>query len=376
MGSQRDVHFSHGTPFFCQTRFCSNRYNPKARHGKEEQLFIRCEEEQIPRGLSEIREAPKYSSDDEEQLKPIEELAEEESGHTPPRTPLSQQIERELEPLGKLSVQDDDMAIAEEIKDALQQLIAQVGSGGGGGGGSKDIKINPPTTFKGKPDNTTRFIYQVKNYIEGNPGQFTDEKRRILFTASYMTEGGAEEWARAKLEEYRGTGKTYPSFNEFLKDLTEAFTPPNEKQRAYLLLQRTRLSDIPGQTIAGLNARYRTLIAKAGMEMTNPALTEMYKRTIKKEILKEILRKEKVPGTLEEWFKEALRLDNADRESEDIASGRKIHYGHQSSTTTERDPDAMDIDAVDTQTNGGGRPNTTPKTCYNCGGKGHIVRIP
>lgn len=265
--------------------------------------------------------------------------------------------------------------IAQDIKDALDQLIAQTVSNagaGGGGGGNKDVKMNPPKVFGGKPDDTTRFIYQVKNYIDGNAGQFTTDTRKILFTASYMTEGGADEWARTKIEEYRSPGHSFPTFDVFLKDLTDSFVPPNEKQRAYQLLQRTRLSDIPGKTVAGLNARFRTLVVKAGMSLTNDAITELYKKALPKEILKEILRRDPIPATLEAWFKEALRLDNADREAEDITSGRKIHFGTNTATHVERDPDAMDIDAIDTQ--GVNKPNSAPKTCYNCGGKGHIRR--
>lgn len=181
--------------------------------------------------------------------------------------------------------------------------------------------------------------------------------------------GGPREWARTKTEEY--AGGQWPTFADFVDDFKEAYKPPNEANRARIELEKLNQAKLNPPTVTALNARFRTLVSKAGLSMTDTTLIPIYKKALGHDTLSVIYIKETLPTTLEGWLAKAQEVNGRNLELSDIRGGGKgfLSYSpsHKSNVPDYGEP--MDIDAVRT-----GPPRPDTRSCYNCGGRGHISR--
>lgn len=251
----------------------------------------------------------------------------------------------------------------EQITQIIQNAAPANAPAGGG-----EVKLAAPTPFEGSINQTTEFIDSVTDYVTANASRFSDDKRKIIFMKSYM-KGGPREWARTKTEEY--AGGQWPTFADFVDHFKEAYKPPNEANRARIELEKLNQAKLNPPTVTALNARFRTLVSKAGLSMTDTMLIPIYKRALGHDTLSVIYIKETLPTTLEGWLAKAQEVNGRNLELSDIRGGGKgfLSYSpsHKSNIPDYGEP--MDIDAVRT-----GPPRPDTRSCYNCGSRGHISR--
>jgi hypothetical protein len=58
----------------------------------------------------------------------------------------------------------------------------------------REVKIQTPNDFLGKPELTKKFLQDCKLYLEVNDQIYDTHKKRIVFTLSFMTGGTAAGW--------------------------------------------------------------------------------------------------------------------------------------------------------------------------------------
>ena len=98
-------------------------------------------------------------------------------------------------------------------------------------------------------------------------------------------------------------------------------------------------------------ARYKILITKAGILKNFPAAIDYFRKSLNVPLQKQLLNLPTPPTTLDEWFKWASHLDNNyqktlrifGRTSNNKKEEPKRHWHFQ---RRERDPNAMDVDAM------------------------------
>jgi hypothetical protein len=102
-----------------------------------------------------------------------------------------------------------------------------------------------PEPFNGKSHAYDKFKRQFTLYMLANPNIFTDDKTKILFILSYMTEGLADQWAQNWIESVMATSNattppTAPDFgtmNAFEQELDQTFLDSNKDKNAQARLE-------------------------------------------------------------------------------------------------------------------------------------------
>lgn len=123
--------------------------------------------------------------------------------------------------------------------------------------------------------------------------------------------------------------------------------------------------------------RFNTLAKDAEFTTldTNHEAIRLYLKGLREDLLRDLVRT-KTYTKLSEWQAEALCIDNLKQGLQRLISGTRFR------NTKTRDPDAMDVDAIDTRPQRFGgqqvRPNLEDARrtgkCFNCGGQGHLAR--
>jgi hypothetical protein len=57
-----------------------------------------------------------------------------------------------------------------------------------------EIKIGQPEPYNGNREHAIRFIAQVAAYLDLNDGIYNTDKKKIIFTLSFMKTGTAGTW--------------------------------------------------------------------------------------------------------------------------------------------------------------------------------------
>ncbi|ESK87493.1 hypothetical protein Moror_11579 [Moniliophthora roreri MCA 2997] len=67
----------------------------------------------------------------------------------------------------------------------------------------KENKVAVPNSYDGSPAKASTFLTEVDLYLMANETLYPNDKDKILFTLSYMKEGQAANWMKAKTDEYK-----------------------------------------------------------------------------------------------------------------------------------------------------------------------------
>ncbi|ESK82855.1 hypothetical protein Moror_12233 [Moniliophthora roreri MCA 2997] len=102
----------------------------------------------------------------------------------------------------------------------------------------KENKVAVPNSYDGSLAKASTFLTEVDLYLMANDTLYPNDKDKILFTLSYMKDGHAAQWMKAKTDEYKKNLKekeaepsnTKPedqihvmTWEEFLEDFKKAF---------------------------------------------------------------------------------------------------------------------------------------------------------
>jgi hypothetical protein len=95
--------------------------------------------------------------------------------------------------------------------------------------------IAKPDSFKDQRD-FDKFNQSAYLYTAANPGEFPDDKSKVMFYLSYMKEGLPGQFAEnvvQQMMEYEAKGlKINPEFKDFMEALTNTFGDVNKKATA------------------------------------------------------------------------------------------------------------------------------------------------
>ncbi|EKM49229.1 uncharacterized protein PHACADRAFT_73373, partial [Phanerochaete carnosa HHB-10118-sp] len=212
-------------------------------------------------------------------------------------------------------------------------------------------EIGKPAKFSGDIEKAWDFIHQCEMYFLSKASQFPNDQAKIHFADSLMKDSGKKQprkWATVKEKLYLLQG--WPTWATHRQDFLEAYKTTDPKSKAMVELHQIVQKD--HETVNEYNVHFNTLIAEA--EIVNPDadgnLLQQYLRGLKESLARQLI---------------AHMLINA-------ALSQQMHLPTNSgtatttSTSSTRDPNAMDVDALNTGQSG--------IKCYNCGKFGHISR--
>jgi hypothetical protein len=254
---------------------------------------------------------------------------------------------------------------------------------------TKEFGINKPKDFDGNRKDVQSFLLDCKVYLQVNSHIYTTDVSQIAFILSFMNEKEAKRWKENYLISITDTTTgelTFPNTNDFLKKVTTDFKPANkEKDAAHQIAVLRQGKKTAEETIT----EFRLLTNQAGYanETTSDHLhlIEKLQTVLNTNLVKRVLLLDEVPTTIDKWAEKAIQIDSNYRQTmeviERLSGDRKNSKNSKNMTNTnnsnssswrrkkeEKDPDAMDVDAMSTE-----KRNYLMKkgACFICETPGH-----
>ncbi|ESK82876.1 hypothetical protein Moror_1388 [Moniliophthora roreri MCA 2997] len=203
----------------------------------------------------------------------------------------------------------------------------------------KENKVAVPNSYDGSPAKASTFLMEVDLYLMANKTLYPDDKSKILFTLSYMKEGQAANWMKAKTDEYK----------KLLKE-KEAEAPDTKPEDQ--IHNKKHVDEYITE--------FRLLATDA--EYDDRALIDHFLAGLHPALLKSCLMQPDQPDTIEEWYDRARKYNNAWLTMIAITGGERTKKNVKPETKVNRISDA---EAQEYRRKG---------LCYKCSKPGHIAR--
>lgn len=251
---------------------------------------------------------------------------------------------------------------------------------------SKDGKISDPAHFTGKKEAASGFLIKVDQVLEVRQNQYKTDALKIAYVTNLL-EGDAWKWyephARLPADQRPDWVK---SWSLFRKEFESAFSVAEVKESARRKLKVLRQTS----SVSAYASQFRLLVYN--LDWTDETKRQTFFDGLNNDVKDKILSPNKF-DTFENLVKEASIIDGLlysrriDSRPNNPSSVRVTYSRTNNATTTPsvpssgatRDPDAMEIDAVNVQqparvVNGKVTPEEKERRrknglCFYCGGK-------
>ena len=254
----------------------------------------------------------------------------------------------------------------------------------------KEININKPTPFDGNRKKVESFVQECKVYLHINKAIYNTDEAKIAFILSFMSEKEALKWKLTFLRSItnREGDLVFPTIKVFMEQIADYFTPTQQKQEA---VHQLALLKQGKKTAEEVITEFRLLVAHAGYAVETPSdhlhLIEKLQSVLNPLLVKKIMLLDTPPDTINDWVKKAIAIDGQYRMTMDVLNrkaneGRNrnddkpdkskwSNYFDKKKRREEKDPDAMDVDAMTTE-----KRNALMKkgACFICEETGHLAR--
>jgi hypothetical protein len=245
-----------------------------------------------------------------------------------------------------------------------------------------ELKLNQPKPFTGKREDLKKFLQDVKLYLLVNEKIYDNDVKKISFALSFMNEGDAASYKEQLLEEAMATTPlnlgTWDNFEINLKTAFEPYDAPGDA------LEEMKALRMGSNSIEDHNAKFKMLVTKSGLDAKSAAVIDYYRETLNIPLQRRILSLDTPPKDLQSWYDWASKLDNNWRKMQRILgrsrdnNDKKDGYGKKKEekrrfnfTRKERDPNAMDVDALSIER----RDEMMKKgLCFKCEKPGHLSK--
>lgn len=203
------------------------------------------------------------------------------------------------------------------------------------------LDVPRPEDFSGEADDVQPFVRRVKSYFIALGNEQASEQRKIAFAIQLMNKGAGKIWRDSYYENNEGNLPVYATFADFVKELEDSFRVFDAVGKSIKILLGFQQKN---QSTSTYVSKFKSLAMKAGQkdaevvagvrhENNFPLLQQVFKEGLRKSLLCLCLGQATLPRTMKEWYDLALRLDSQ-------TDGDRGNHN--------RDPNAMDIDAVQT----------------------------
>src|SRR3979490_1682319 len=169
----------------------------------------------------------------------------------------------------------------------------------------RSIKAADPEKFSGDREDTEGFLRAVKLSIAIQPGSFPDDKTKMLYTLPFMSGGSAAIWAHNKTQAIIDGTSLIMTFDEFTRQVEEAFGDPDHARTAHIKLHDLRITS--NMSADEYTAQFEILAGRAGFN--NESLEDAYSWGLPAMILDKIHAQPLLPSNLKAWKEAACQID-------------------------------------------------------------------
>jgi hypothetical protein len=209
-----------------------------------------------------------------------------------------------------------------------------------------ELQLGASKAFDGSAAEALIFINSVQMYLLVNETVYDSDAKQITYALSHMTEGSALTWAstfRAK-----ALSSFPPSFGTIFKSFGTAFVHLDTKADAIAWLSSTRMAK--DSALTTYISDFQNRVALSGI-MSDNILIGYFSSGLSVSLMHYIYCMDTPSTKILEWYAKAIHFKNQWERVDGVANHNKktpsyIPYLHGLSTRTEKDPNAMDIDAI------------------------------
>jgi zinc knuckle protein len=238
----------------------------------------------------------------------------------------------------------------------------------------KDYRKNhvaKPDPFKERRE-FDRFTRSAYLYTTANPGEFPDDKSKVLFYLSYMKEGLPGQFAEnvvQQMMDYEARGLNVEmEFKDFMEGMTNTFGDVNKGATAQEQLSRSYQGKMSAEAFFQVfEQRVRAAKYAYGHDAY---LIQVMKKALNTEVVDMVYAMQDLPRTWEEFRDAAIRFDKRLEERRRDKQGewrnRQIHPPGNNKGFQEkpRKYEPMEVDNSEVK----------KRTCYRCGSEEHLIR--
>jgi hypothetical protein len=251
----------------------------------------------------------------------------------------------------------------------------------------KEYGIRKPSDFNGDRKGIQKFMLNCRSYLQTNQHVYDTDESKVSFILSFMDDGEAGKWKENYLLSILdATGSLkFPKIEDFMTTLLKAFKPANQERNATHQIDTLRQGK---KTAEEVITEFRLLSNQAGYTMTTSSdhnhLIGKLQKVLNTNLVRRILLLDDIPTTIDDWADKAIQIDSNYRHAQETLEilNEEKKYSKSSKTNTakttysnnwrkkkeERDPDAMDVDAM----TAGKRAYLMKKgACFICEEPGH-----
>jgi hypothetical protein len=225
--------------------------------------------------------------------------------------------------------------------------------------------------------------------LQLNKEIYVTDEAKIAFVLSFLNEKEGANWKEAYLQSILEEVKNdkqetidevykYPTYHKFLESFVGYFQPVTQTRAANHQLATMKQGK---RSVEEFVAEFQLLVSMAGMTVASKSdhmhLINYFQRALNPAIAKKIALSENVPDTIDGWAAKAIQYDTNyrltmamyGRQAYSSSSGE--HWGKASSSSRQKDPYAMDIDAMTMEE----RTSLMRRgLCFFCKLAGHLAR--
>ncbi|EIW84672.1 hypothetical protein CONPUDRAFT_30536, partial [Coniophora puteana RWD-64-598 SS2] len=250
----------------------------------------------------------------------------------------------------------------------------------------KEKHIGDPTHFDGNRKDAIRWFISVRVYLEENHEIYDTDESWVKFATQRMTKGTAREWVdsfyqKVMAKEYQNrrlgsTESAWGTWNEFGDQFWLSFQPLDQENSAISEMQT--LTQKKCRTLDDYIQKFQSAFMRSKLP-DGKTIVQMFMRGLDQDLTLSIINRGKPPETLADWIPEVTEAYNWRRQYS-VALGHKLpeaslyknqtshSHNHGGNRSHQRDPNAMDVDAIDFQKR---KEYRKQGKCYLCHKTGH-----
>lgn len=178
------------------------------------------------------------------------------------------------------------------------------------------VRMADPPTFDGSIKETENFLSSLENIFDSQPTSFPSVESKIRYSLTFLT-GGASNWRKLLLRDINDGNFLFTTWDAFETRFRDTFGNPHQideaRRKLWTIRQNSRTSE-------DFFLEFEEIRLEANI--CENSVVMFLQAALRPSILNEVLRREPIPVSYQEWKAASLRADHNQRNS---AATRSFH---------------------------------------------------